>query len=147
MFVDEDLLKLKIDSTGDLYIWRDPLIEEFEKEDFIELWKEIVKKKPKQLPIGEYSIKICDSGHCDFEGIIHKKQKFCPSCYELLNIVQDDANHKFDDLFQSWQREKAFMESIINGDIIDFVNRFNTTLENEETMDDNIIGEPINVEE
>jgi len=125
MYSDEESLAVKIKKNEDdeLYLSLEPDIEHLHKQDLFSLYKYTVRHKPKQVPIGEFQVKECES--CNFKGIIHKRQTFCPLCKDILSVIDEDANEEYDEMFQVWQAKKNFIESIVNGKIIEWVNDFN----------------------
>lgn len=145
------MISIEIDENGKPEI-KATRVEELTVDDFKDYYKEVMKQKPKQLPMGEYRVVECDS--CSFEGTIHVKQTFCPKCHKLVNVIQPDANFDFDTLFQSWQVKKQCIESIINGNVVDFVEDYKechtmkeddlTEYSMEEEMgEETIVDEPI----
>lgn len=106
-------------------------IEEITRDDFFDLYKDIIRDKPKQFPVNEFCIRQCENGGCTFEGVIHKRQQFCPICYHLMTTLKDDANIGYDDIIQTWIKRKNCLENIINGNLIKFVDDFNDNYEGE----------------
>ena len=143
---DTEILQVKLDHENKPYIWHDPVVEEFTKDDFVELWKDIKRKKPIQLPIAMFKIVQCDK--CDFEGVVYIKQGFCPVCKDITHTVEEDANFKFSEMIETWMIEKNYIESIINQDMKKFVFDFNKScLKKEKKADDDVFGEAIEVNE
>lgn len=117
-YVDDNILSIE-----DGQVVTDPVVVEITKEDMVQFWKDMMNDKPKQLPIGEYKVVLCD--RCNFEGIVHLRQHFCPKCYTMTSVVDEDANYNFDNLFQAWQDQKNVLADIINGDLLEWVGNFN----------------------
>lgn len=86
-------------------------------DDVNHLYKHLLKSKPIQLSINSFYIGKCDYDNCYFEGILHKKQTFCPLCKHLVSIVEEDANYNFDDLFQQWNKKIKYIERIVTGKV------------------------------
>ena len=124
-YEDEDLiLHIKMDSNDEPYIEAEAVVEEITRHDITTLYKNVLRYKPKNIPIGEFTIKICDG--CNFEGLLHIKQTFCPLCYDLVSSVGNfDPNDSFEVIFQTWQKRKNLIENLLNGNILKFLDDIN----------------------
>ena len=124
-------IHMKVDEKA--YLTSEPFVESITKQDIIDIYKNILSYKPKQFPTGLYVKVFCSD--CDFTGIIHKDQQFCPSCYRMdLGQDEEDVNFKFDELFEKWQKMKLYVETILNGDVIKFLNEFNSNIETDKSI-------------
>jgi hypothetical protein len=133
---------------GTFYLDAEPMIEEITREDIHEIYKNVLKYKPKQFPIGEFIEKGCSQ--CDFQGILHKKQTFCPLCCSVADEMEGDPNFGFEEVFKKWQERKNLIEKLLSGDIVEFVTEFNKKLPkpmNKYINGEEIIGEEIQVDE
>ena len=98
---------------GERFIKTEAAIEEITREDYTEAYKEILRNKPQQVGIGDFQIRHCDA--CTEDFILHKKQVFCPVCKRMIELVEEDANFDFNEVFQEWQDDKNFIENILQG--------------------------------
>jgi len=122
----------------------EPSIEELTKEDLLALWRDIKREKPIQFQINTYCMTECDSGGCNFRGVVHKEQNFCPKCYHIMNTIEKDANVDYDKLIQNWIKKKNYIEEIINSSPDQFIKYWN---ENIEVTVDLSMGEEVIVDE
>lgn len=134
---------IKFNKEGNLE--KNPTIEYLTKDDFMHFFNDYLTKKPEQFPVGDYSIKNCN-GDCDFQGVIHKQQLFCPICRAKLHDTHTDPNEGYDEAFQKWQRNKNFLHNIIINNVIELeVEKLNGPVEiyNEEDY----MGEEVIIDE
>ncbi len=109
----EGYVQIYRDEKGKRYIKTEPVVEEISKDDIRVAYRELLRNKPQQVSVGEFQIRFCESCAQDF--ILHKRQVFCPICKRIIDIVSEDANEGFDEMFQVWQADKNFLENILQG--------------------------------
>ena len=109
-YVSETSLTI-VEEENKRYLSSNPRIEEITKEDIKDLLRDVMRNKPQQFSLGEFQIRHCDSCHHEF--VLHKRQTFCPICYEICELIEEDANFDYDELFQKWQGDKNFLENIL----------------------------------
>lgn len=146
-YEDEDYnLHLVIDDDV-VTLDSEPYIEEITKDDILELYRHVLKSKPKQFPVGTFRNVTCYT--CDLNLVLHKKQVFCPRCF-TLDLTEDDIDPNFDysRLIEEWIQRKNCIERIINGNVIQFVKDFNVKIcEKSKDEGDECMGEEVTVED
>ena len=111
-YVSDNPIKV-VREDGKTYLKTEPHIEEISKADIKMALVDLMKNKPQQVGLGEFKIRYCDN--CATEYILHNRQTFCPICKVMTEIIKEDANIGYDDLFQVWQADKNFLEDILYG--------------------------------
>ena len=147
--MDNGILQVKY-SDGIASLEIDQHIQEITREDLFEVYKKIKRSKPIQLPLKEFVYRECEDGGCNFMGVVHEKQHFCPLCYHIMDDLEKDINEGFDIRFQKWQKELKMVEGIINGNIQEFITKTNEERRTERTHDellDDVLGEEVIVDE
>jgi hypothetical protein len=144
-YEDKDL-SLHLTVEGDtIELLAEPFVEEITKAEILDLYKHVLTQKPKQFSVGMYKKVSCLS--CSLDFIIYKKQLFCPCCFNL-DIIDDEAdvNFEFPALFEEWQKRKLYIERIINGDVIEFLDNYNSNIEPQKEEHD-YFGDEVTVDE
>ena len=147
LLYSDSILSIQEDDNGKFFLDVNSSIDEITKDDLLELYNDIKKEKPIQFSVNEFCFRRCEDGGCLFEGVIHVRQHFCPLCYHLMETIKEDANEGYDSQIQMWMKEKNFIERIVNGDLVAFVNKFNKTLRENQLAEDNMESPEIGKEE
>jgi len=151
--MNEDFVKgfcvtISEDENGELELVKDPDVQFISKKEIMSYYKFLMRSKPKQLPIGQFQSVHCNA--CDFDGVVHIKQTFCPLCHHIVEKYENyDPNEHFEEKLERWVEHKNFMERMFNNDILKLVEDINseyTELSDQDVLDD-MIGKEIVIDE